>query len=443
MKPTAVREPYLIISADTHAGLPTEQYRGYLESGFHQALDLYLARQSATAQARMQLHDEEFVQEWRAEHDEQLMASWDAHKRDEELDSDGVVGEVIFPDADAVSAATAVPFGAGIGMTGDYDPELALAGARAHNRWLAGLCQDSPDRRRGVIVAPIVGNVDGAVREIRRAHADGLGGGIMIPSIWGRGWPPYHDRCYDPVWSVCEELGVPVQTHAGAGPSEDLGTYLGLWATEVAWWSARPMWFLIWTGVFERFPGLRFGVQECGAWWVGNLLWQMDVAYDREHGTKKLAGFGGQMKRRPSDYFDTNCFIGASTAKRRELSDRYEIGVGNILWGNDFPHPEGTWPHTSQWLKHSFADIPVSETRLMLGLTAVTTYGFDARKLAPIAQRICPAPADLGQQEAGAGASEGLRPIGRHWLAGPDVPVIAVAQRTAGAGAPVAAAARL
>ena len=57
---------------------------------------------------------------------------------------------------------------------------------------------------------------------------------------------------------------------------------------------------------------------------------------------------------RPSEYFDRNCFIGASNTRRRELARRYEIGVGNIMWGNDFPHPEGTWPHTREWLSQAF-----------------------------------------------------------------------------------------
>jgi predicted TIM-barrel fold metal-dependent hydrolase len=320
-----------------------------------------------------------------------------------------------------------VPFGAGIGMSGaDYDPELALAGARAHNRWLADLCRQSPARRRGVIVAPIAGNVEGAAAEIRRAHADGLRGGIMIPSLWGHGNRPYHDAEYDRIWAVCEELGLPVQTHAGAAPSADLGLHLGLYATEVPWWSARPMWFFIWTGVFERFPGLRFGVQECGLWWVANMLWQMDVAFDREHGTKKLASFGEHMKRRPSEYFDTNCFVGGSTAKRRELGDRYQIGVGNILWGNDFPHPEGSWPHTREWLTHMFADVPEDETRVMLGEAAVEMFGFDREELAAVARRVGPLPSELGLDEASR-PNAGLMASGaqgRHWLDGPDVPQI-------------------
>ncbi|MFC5747672.1 amidohydrolase family protein [Actinomadura rugatobispora] len=415
--------PFLIISSDTHAGLRTDQYREFLESRYHPQLDLYLQWQQSTAGMRKKTQNDEFVREWYEENDEGLRGGWDAERRDRELDRDGVAGEVIFPDADAVAATTAVPFGAGIGMSGaGYDPELALAGARAHNRWLADLCRQSPARRRGVIVAPIVGNVEGAVTEIRRAHSDGLRGGIMIPSLWGHGNRPYHDEEYDRVWAVCEELGLPVQTHAGAAPGEDLGPHLGLYATEVYWWSARPMWFLIWTGVFERFPGLRFGVQECGLWWVADMLCQMDVAFDREHGTKKLAGFGGHMKRRPSEYFDANCFVGGSTAKRRELADRHQIGVGNILWGNDFPHPEGSWPHTREWLTHLFADVPEDETRVMLGEAAVEMFGFDRQEMISVARRVGPLPSELGQSGSSRPSLPGAP--GRHWLDGPDVPEI-------------------
>ena len=70
---------------------------------------------------------------------------------------------------------------------------------------------------------------------------------------------------------------------------------------------------------------------------------------------------------RPSEYFDRNCFIGASNIIRVEMARRYEIGVGNLCWGNDFPHPEGTWPHTREFLANVFCDIPRDETAAMLG----------------------------------------------------------------------------
>jgi hypothetical protein len=58
----------------------------------------------------------------------------------------------------------------------------------------------------------------------------------------------------------------------------------------------------------------------------------------------------------PSEYFDRNVFIGSSNTRRREIARRFEIGVGNIMWGNDFPHPEGTWPHCREWLRDAFWD---------------------------------------------------------------------------------------
>ena len=111
--------------------------------------------------------------------------------------------------------------------------------------------------------------------------------------------------------------------------------------------------------MFERFPRLKFAVTECGAFWVNDLLWRMDSVFEREHGSKKLgAQLTANLSMRPSDYFDRNCFIGASNTQRRELARRYEIGVGNLMWGNDFPHPEGTWPHTAEFLHRAFRDIP-------------------------------------------------------------------------------------
>ena len=112
-----------------------------------------------------------------------MRGGWDAGRRDKELDADGVVGEVIFPDADAVRGGASAPFGAGLSLSGEGDPSLAMAGVRAHNQWLGELCRDSPDRRKGLAIVPILHDIDEAVAEIRRAHADGLGG-ILIPVFW-------------------------------------------------------------------------------------------------------------------------------------------------------------------------------------------------------------------------------------------------------------------
>jgi predicted TIM-barrel fold metal-dependent hydrolase len=417
---------YLIVSSDCHAGLPTEEYRPYLESRFHRAFDDFLAQRDArrAAMTRLGVRNEAFAAKWFQDNAEGLRGGWDSAQRDKELDGDGVAAEVVFPDADAVDSGTAAPFGVGLGLSGDHDPELGMAGARAHNRWLAEFCALNPRRRCGVALMPITGDTHQVVAEIRRARETGLGA-LMIPAMWGDN-APYHDRRYDPVWAEAEALRLPVVTHSGTAPRHEYGDHLGIFVSEVTWWPARPLWFLLWSGVFERFPGLRFGVAESGCWWLPNLLWFMDRLYLGAHGGKKLSPFA-ELRRAPSAYLDRNVFICATNTKRRELAHRYEIGVDNILWGSDFPHPEGTWPNTREWLRNTFHDVPVSEARRMLGLAALDVFGFDAEALRPIAARIGPRPQELGQPEDQTAVERSwarARETGRHWLPGHDFPYL-------------------
>jgi predicted TIM-barrel fold metal-dependent hydrolase len=79
----------------------------------------------------------------------------------------------------------------------------------------------------------------------------------MIPARWCN-QIPYHDRRYDPIWALCEEYEMPIVTHSGSAPREEYGDLLGIYVTEVTWWPARPMWFMLWSGVFERYPNLKF-----------------------------------------------------------------------------------------------------------------------------------------------------------------------------------------
>jgi predicted TIM-barrel fold metal-dependent hydrolase len=416
---TPAKDRYLVISSDCHAGLPNEQYREWLDPEYRSVFDDALADRARLMElAQRGILNEEFAEEWERENEEGLRGGWDAARRDKELEADGVVGEVLFPDADAVSGGASAPFGAGLSAGGDTDPTLLLAGARAHNRWLAEMCALSPERRAGIALVPIF-DVPAAVQEIHRARESGLRGGILIPSMWSP-YPPYHDPVYEPVWAACAELQMPVHVHSGNADKASYGAYVGMYVTEVRWWSTRPLHFLLWAGVFERHPDLRFVATECGAFWAADLLWMMDTAYDREHGAKKLGEqLTAHLSMRPSEYFDRNCAIGASNTRRRELARRYEIGVGNLMWGNDFPHPEGTWPHTREWLRDAFHDIPVDETAAMLGLNAAELYGFDVDALRPLADRIGPTPEELGQTAGDDLAKwDALRVAGRPWLSG-------------------------
>lgn len=421
---TSNTSAYVVISSDSHAGLPTEQYRDYLEKEFHPAFDEFLAGRPAAVEEirRRGVTDEKFARQWFAQNAEGLEGGWEAERRNKEMDADGICAEIIFPDADAVESRTCAPFGTGLGLSGDLDPVLGLAGARAHNRWLAELCADSPQRRRGVALVQITAPLDDVLAEIRRAYESGLRA-VMIPAMW-MSQTPYHDRRYDPVWELCQDLELPVLTHSGPADKESYGDHLGIYVTEVTWWPARPMWFLLWSGVFERFPRLRFGVAEAGCWWAANLLWFWDRLYLGAKGAEKLGSLG-ELTMAPSAYFDRNIFICSSNTKRREIGMRYEIGVDNMLWGNDFPHPEGTWPQSRAWLKKTFHDVPRDETRRMLGAAAAEVFGFDLAELRPIADRLAVTPESLGQTDDAANVAKWARAraAGRHWLTGDDLPM--------------------
>jgi predicted TIM-barrel fold metal-dependent hydrolase len=386
-------ERYLVISSDTHAGPPTERYGDYLEARYRAAFEADMERARLENEfRRAEVHAEAFEEAWEEETgDGGRRASWDPAVRNAELDREGVAAEVVFPDADVLGGAASAPFSAGLASSGDLDGELVMAGARAHNRWLAELCSDSPERRCGVATVPILHDVDEAVAEIGRLAAEGFRA-MMVPTLWNAK-PSYNDPCYEPVWSACEDLGLVVHVHSG-GASRDVTPGPGMiatFATEAWFWAARPLWILLWSGVFDRHPGLRFALTEDGAWWVPGIVKRMDEKWVGGHNTAKLGdAFTRHTKRRPSEYFGTNVFLGASTPSREEIEMRHDIGVGALLWGNDFPHPEGTWPHTRQSIHDSFWDVAPDEARRMLGGNAAVVYRFDTDKLAGLAARIGP-----------------------------------------------------
>ena len=92
----------------------------------------------------------------------------------------------------------------------------------------------------------------------------------------------------------------------------------------------------------------------------------------------------------PSKYWARQCSVGASFMSRLECERRHDIGIGNILWGSDFPHDEGTWPNTHESLHATFDGVPESELRAMLGENALRVYGFDREALLPHVRLVGP-----------------------------------------------------
>ncbi len=389
---------YLLVSSDGHAGPPAHIYREYLDPDFREKFDeQHHAAQALRRASVMGAGDKSaFQREWElaTDGDGGLTAAYDGTERNRVLDREGVVAEVLFPDADVLGTGrlASSPFGTGLAAGSQSDPTDAIAGSRAHNRWLADFVADDPTRRIGVAVVPaIIPDMDTVLELVREAEALGHRG-ILIPTRWFDR-PPYNEPWYDPLWGLVEELGLVLHTHSGAGPSDFTGGYgLGpIYASEAGWWAARPLHVLIWAGVFERFSRLRYSMAENAAWWVPDTIRKMDEKWYGYHNTKKMGSlFRDALPQPPRFYLDRNCFFGASTPGEDDIARRHDIGVGNLMWGNDMPHPEGTFPYTRYWVRERFNAVPEDEARQMLGLTAVELYGLDRDALQLIADRIGP-----------------------------------------------------
>ena len=394
---------HLVISSDGHAGLPPERYRDYLDPQFREVFDVALPIQlERMAQMEKLFLIDEINADWRQGRERALSGAWDSEARGEVLDADGVAAEVLFPDG--ITERNAPPFGAGFAMpTEEVVPELQWAGSRAHNRWMAEFVQMAPERRVGLACVPVFWDISEAVGEVRWARENGLRG-VVLPTIWGQ-QAPYHHLRYDPFWAACVEFAMPVHFHSGLAPMQDyFGSppaagaasaapppgAMGIYISEVIWYVVRPLTFMLWGGVFERHPALRVAITEGTAIWVPEYLQMLEQRYAESHFSQKLGDYRSHLSMSPVEYFRRNVRLGASCMPRREAELRSEIGLANIMWGTDYPHPEGSWPHTREQMRDTFRDLPEDEVAAMLGGNAVEFYGLEVEKLAPIAARIGP-----------------------------------------------------
>jgi predicted TIM-barrel fold metal-dependent hydrolase len=383
---------YLVISADCHAAARWSDYERYFERRHLDAFRRWAGAADEGGALRPgagRLFDTKFLDALDQAEATQAggrAGAWDPRPRMRELDADGVAGEVIFPAAENHW----VPFSGVCPATGRRDPvppELERAGALAYSRWLADFCAVNPERCAGVAVLSFH-DVEAAVADAEAAAKAGLRGGIWLPSEWGE-LPPYNHPRWEPLWSACEDLGLPVNTHPlGAGRElyGDLPGATAIFLAEVKWFAHRPFTLLLWSGVFERHPRLRFVLTEQMADWVPNTLEYFDDLYERPIFAQIRAG----LPLRPSEYWTRQCFVGASFLSHREVEQRAAIGVEKIMWGSDYPHAEGTWPHTKQRLRETFAGVPAPDVACMLGGNAAAVYGFDVERLAPLVEKIGP-----------------------------------------------------
>ena len=310
----------------------------------------------------------------------------DPHKRLTNMDGDYTAAEVIFHGGNASLGSEIHLFRPESSGPGGY------VGIQLYNRWLLDYCSVAPDRLLGVAVIPYW-DVEACIREAHWAIDHGMRC-INLPGI-RPGIVTYDSPLWEPFWDLCESNNVILHSHGGFVSSPEMlvsgPAGASIFMSQNHYLGRRHFAYLIFAGILERHPGLKIVLSEQRAHWILDQLNEWEQLYD----TPQNRLIKDVLPRRPSEYFRANFFLGTSFLAHFEAAMRHEIGMEMMGWGRDYPHTEGTWPHTLETIRWALWDVPEGEVRQILGENAIRFYGLDREPLEAVASKIGPTPQEV------------------------------------------------
>jgi predicted TIM-barrel fold metal-dependent hydrolase len=271
----------------------------------------------------------------------------------------------------------------GLSVWATTDPEFGAAQCKVWNDW-AWETYGPYNDFMSPIAAIMTADVNLAIEEIKRVAKLGFRG-VNLPCkpIFGAHdarHPNYNMTMYDPMWAVIQDCDVTITFHISTGRDpraarKDGGAIIN-YAAHALSPTVEPIACLCASGVLERFTKLRFAGIECGIGWVPWALEAMDDAARKHH----MWAFP-KLKKLPSEYFREH---GAASfqddAIGIELAERHNL-VGNFMWANDYPHHEGSWPHSAQSIERQMGELKEESRTKILGLNAARIFKFDVDAL--------------------------------------------------------------
>ena len=361
-------EKYLMISADTHANEPADLWTTRIEAKYrdrvpHVRIDEKGDRWSVVEGCRpTKIRIAAMV----GQDQERNGAGATIQGRAADHKRDGIDAEIIFPNK-------------GLAMWATPDPELAMAQCRVWNDWAWEFYGPHNDTM-SPMAALATGDLPGTLAEIERTAKMGFRG-LTLPCkpIFGShdvDDPNYNLPMYDPMWALIEEVHLPITFHISTGrdprASKGMGGAVINYVSHSLSPTVEPMANMCASGVLERFPKLQFALIECGIGWVPWALEAMDEAYRKHHFwvRPKLQGL-------PSEYFKAH---GAAAFQEDPVGLALVEQFGlekNCLWANDYPHHEGTWPHSAEAIERTMTGISDDTRAKILGLNANEMFNFN------------------------------------------------------------------
>lgn len=299
-----------------------------------------------------------------AEANEELNASqvggWDPAQRIADQDRDGIAAEVVYPTLSLQSSFVT------------DDPELQMGLARAYNDWSAEIFGGHEDRFSVAAICPML-DIQAACDEAKRSYDLGHKSLFLPAQVPSR---PYNDPAYDPFWDLAQQMGRPLTFHSGTGHEPRVERGPGgavinyLLGAQLD--GAHVLLFFAAGGVLDRFPSLKLVTVETGGAWLAWVMTQMDEIYEKHHMWAKP-----KLSMPPSDFVRRQCHVTFQNDPVA-IATRQFTGVEPLLWGSDYPHPEGTWPNSQEIMTKNLEGVSEDDKRAILGGTAAKIFGFDA-----------------------------------------------------------------
>ncbi len=380
--------PFPVISADSHITEPPDCYTAHIDPAWRDRAphvvsdekrgDMFvvpgMSRPIAMGLVAAAGKPAEELTVSGVSFDELHRSGWDSSFRLADQDRDGVSAEVIYPTV-------------GMMICNHPDADFKHATFAAYNRWISEYCSIAPSRLLGCGQTALRSVAEG-IDDLQRIVDLGLRG-VMMPgepaTLQSDGSGDYDDPMWDPFWEAAIAHGLPLSFHiltsrSSAFEARPRGPRINGFLAIIRG-IQDIMGTLVYGGVFERHPDLRIVCVEADAGWVPHYMYRMDHAWKRH---RNWMAPGVSLQKLPSEYFAEHIY---TTFQDDWTAFRVaeQMNWRRLLWANDFPHSDSTWPWSQEMLDEHTKHLTDEMTQAILSGNAAELYRIDLDALRSVA----------------------------------------------------------
>lgn len=282
------------------------------------------------------------------------------------MDEAGITAQIAYPNL----------LGFGNQKAMGVDPELRLVVTQVYNDAMAEMQRESGDRIFPMALMPWW-DIKQSVAEAERCHKMGLRGINTNTDPQNQGFPELGDAHWSPLWDACSDLSLPVNFHIGAGFDSAAWFGEGVWqsldsyrklafgGTIMFMGNFKILANMMLSGFLENYPKLKIVSVESGVGWIPFMLEALEF---------QMAEAGAKYRMSPWEVFQQNIYACSWFEKAHIVHSARAIGVDNVLWETDFPHPVCLYPDALNYVAPAAEAFSAEERRKIFGGNAARIY---------------------------------------------------------------------